>query len=145
MAKNGKPRKKSKKKASERSGSLLSRFFKAKDDGDGKKAKGKSGASDKAKAKPLTPLDRSIQEIKHMAKVGESDPERLAMMLSRLLGQEKEKQRQAKEDFDQMVWDIVKKEEAGNEATDDASEGDDAAEQGGADSPPTPPGPQSLN
>ena len=46
-----------------------------------------------------------------MAKVGESDPERLAMMLSRLLSQEREKQRLAREQFDHMVWDIVKREE----------------------------------
>ena len=31
------------------------------------------------------------------------------MLLSRLLGQEQEKQRQAREEFDRMVWDIVNK------------------------------------
>ena len=55
-----------------------------------------------------------------MAKVGESDPERLAMLLSRLLGQEKEKERLAKEDFDRMVWDIVNKNEAKNADDTDA-------------------------
>ena len=52
--------------------------------------------------------------------MGESDPERLAMLLSRLLGQEKEKERLAKEDFDRMVWDIVNKNEAKNADDTDA-------------------------
>ncbi len=53
--------------------------------------------------------------------VGESDPERLAMLLSRLLGQEKEKQRLAQDDFDRMVWDIVHKD-------DETSDTDESAE-----------------
>lgn len=56
-----------------------------------------------------------------MAKVGESDPERLAMLLSRLLGQEKEKQRLGQDDFDRMVWDIVHKD-------DETSDTDESAE-----------------
>ncbi len=101
-----------KKKAATKSGSsLLSRWFKGGTDID-KGAEGKSTGgkpAPKVKAKALTPLDRSIQEIKHLAKVGQSDPERLAMLLSRLLGQEQDKQRQEKETFDRMVWDIVNK------------------------------------
>jgi hypothetical protein len=116
---NGK--KKKKKSASKPAEGLLARLFK----GGGKEptAKSKDGsAKPKAKIKPLTPLERSIQEIKHMTKVGESDPERLAMLLSKLLGTEQEKQRHDQEDFDQMVWDIVNKEE---EAKKDQAEGDD--------------------
>ncbi|MDA0337442.1 MAG: hypothetical protein O2782_19950 [bacterium] len=90
----------------------MSRWFKGGTD-TGKRADGKSRGGSKpapkVKAKALTPLDRSIQEIKHLAKVGESDPERLAMLLSRLLGQEREKQRHEKETFDRVVWDIVNK------------------------------------
>ncbi len=33
------------------------------------------------------------------------------MLLSRMLGQEKEKQRGAQEQFDRMIWDIVKKDQ----------------------------------
>lgn len=107
---NGKKKKKAEAKAG---GSLLSRWLKT-GKGDDKKGHGKKAAPGKAaaKTKAQTPLDRSIQEIKHMAKVGESDPERLAMLLSRLLGQEKEKQRSAQEDFDRMIWDIVHKDES---------------------------------
>ena len=105
---NGKVKKK-KKGAAKTGGGLLSRFFK----GGEKAGRANNGAAKKkTRARPLTPLDRSIREIKHMAKVGESDPERLAMILSRLLGKEKEKERQAREDFDRMIWDIVSKSEA---------------------------------
>ncbi len=105
---NGKVKKK-KKGTAKTGGGLLSRFFKG-----GEKAgrANDGGAKKKPRARPLTPLERSIQEIKNMAKVGESDPERLAMLLSRLLGKEKEKERQARENFDRMIWDIVNKSEA---------------------------------
>jgi hypothetical protein len=43
------------------------------------------------------------------------------MLLSRLLGQEKEKQRLAQDDFDRMVWDIVHKD-------DETSDTDESAE-----------------
>ena len=118
---NGKASKKKKKGAAKSGGSLLSRFFK----GGAKAGRPDNGtAKKKVRAKPLTPLERSIQEIKNMAKVGESNPERLAMLLSRLLGQEKEKERLAKEDFDRMVWDIVDKNEAKN-ADDTNADGTD--------------------
>lgn len=112
---NGKGRKPKKgaRAAKKKGGGLLARLFK----GDAKAERGKkveAKAKAKAgppKARPLTPLERSIQEIKHMATVGKSDPERLAMLLSRLLSQERDKQRLAREQFDRMVWDIVNREE----------------------------------
>ena len=60
---------------------------------------------------PLSPLERSIQEIKHLAKVGEKDPERLAMILSTMLGAEQEKTRKEQEKFDTMIQDIVERDE----------------------------------
>ena len=112
-----KPRKKKQKKKPE---SLLRRLIRG-GAGEGKKKKkksqgvpknGRSGTPDGArKAKPLTPLERSIKEIKQMTSMGEKDPERLAMILSRLLGSEQEKARLNKEKFDEMVWDIVKRRE----------------------------------
>ena len=67
---NGKVKKK-KKGTAKTGGGLLSRFF------GGEKAgrANDGGAKKKPRARPLTPLERSIQEIKNMAKVGESDPE----------------------------------------------------------------------
>ena len=128
---NGKGKKKQKKKAAAKSpGGLLARLFKG-DSKAGKKpdkARSSAAGATNGKAKPLSPLERSIQEIKHMAKVGESDPERLAMLLSRLLSQEKEKERQAQEGFDRMVWDIVHREE-------DDADGETSSDADG-DSPP---------
>ena len=63
------------------------------------------------KARALTPLERSIQEIKQMAKVGESDPQRLAMLLSNLLAGEQAKRQQDQQSFDEMISDLVDRRE----------------------------------
>ena len=107
---------KKKKKQESNGKSLLTRFFKS-----GKKKKGgekeilNRGTSGKGKSvhklKSLSPLDRSIQEIKQLMKVGEDDPERLALLLSNLLVTEREKMQKKQEAFDQMVWDIVQRKE----------------------------------
>jgi len=99
-----KPIKKTKKKAQ---GSLLTRFF------GGKKGdkKGKKTATAKVKAKPLTPLERSISEVQQMAKIGQRDPERLAQLLITMLGKERAKEEADQERFNQQVWDIVHKDE----------------------------------
>ena len=106
-------------------GGLLSRLFGGDAKAAPKKSKAKPGADGAAKARPLTPLERSIQEIKHMTKVGKSDPERLAMILSKLLQQEKQKQEQAQQDFDRMVWDIVNTDES---ETEDGAGGDESGD-----------------
>lgn len=95
--------------------SLLTRLLKGKDK---KKDSGQStsavGGLSAAKDKPPTPLDRSIREIKQLLGVGQSDPERLALLLSNLLGAEREKLEKDQQNFDQMVWDIVNREEQGS-------------------------------
>lgn len=125
-----KGKKKKKKPQTAAPSSLLTRLIKGRS-ADGKSGKAKSakkgdrqqkkaanGSDDGASgpppssaesAKPKTPLDHSIHEIKHMMAVGENDPERLAMLLSKLLGSEQQKRQQEKEAFDQMVSDIVSK------------------------------------
>ena len=119
-----KPRKKKKKKAS-KNASLLTRLFKSgKKSGSGAEngSDGNAKTAGEGRAGPgraQTPLERSIQEIKQLAKVGESDPERLALLLSNLLGAHKEKTQQDQQVFDQMVWDIVKRNEAAEEDGDD--------------------------
>ena len=130
-----KPRKKKKEKKAE---SFLTRLMKGgQSQGKGKKradrskngkaaTNGRTGVEVKGgegKAKPLTPLERSIQEIKHMAGVGSKDPERLAMILSTVLSVEQEKTRKDQEKFDNMVWDIVKRSDEGG--GDSGSEGSD--------------------
>lgn len=115
----------SKKKKKTRSGSLLTRFIK------GRSAKAANGAATKKRQaklktekkpsqptgstkeapeeKPKTGFDLSIQEIKHMMAVGDKDPERLAMLVSKLLESEQKRKEQDQEKFDQMVSDILDK------------------------------------
>ncbi len=103
LIKGGESRLKGKKKRSpgrSKNGELTSRGHKA-----------ANGKGDEAKAKPLTALERSINEIKHMSRVGSNDPERLAMILSTILSVEQEKTRKDQEKFDNLVSDIVKRKE----------------------------------
>ena len=124
-----KPQKRKKKatgKAEKTQGSLLARLLK------GKGKKGKKGASGPtgapAKEKPATPLDRSIREIKQLLGVGQSDPERLALLLSNILSAERKQKEKDQERFDQMVWDLVDRREQGDgegaQTTDDGDEGE---------------------
>ena len=84
-------------------GSLLTRIFGKKKAGEDDKVKKKA----KARIKPLTPIERSIAEIKQMKKIGERDPERLAQLLVSMLGQERAKEEEAKRKLDQQVLDII--------------------------------------
>ena len=63
----------------------------------------------KEKAKPLTPMQRSIAEIQQMTKIGERDPERLAQLLITMLGKERTKEEADRQEFEQQVWDIVQR------------------------------------
>ena len=98
-------------------GSLLTRLLKGKGKKKSKDQKAASTAGRKAEAseKPPTPLDRSIREIKQLLGVGQSDPERLALLLSNILGAEREKQEKEQQKFDEMVWDLVIRREQGEE------------------------------
>ena len=111
-----KPAKKRNGKAKKKApNSLLTRLLKGKEKkGKGQKTTSEAGRQSAAKEKPPTPLDRSIREIKQLLGVGQSDPERLALLLSNLLGAEKEKQEKDQQNFDQMIWDIVNRKEQGN-------------------------------
>lgn len=123
---NSRTKKKKKQQSNEKS--LLTRFFKS-----GKKKKGgakeilNGGTPGRGKSveklKPLSSMDRSIQEIKQLMKVGQDDPERLALLLSNLLGTEREKMQQKQAAFDQMVWDIVAKKERKESAKESAQPG----------------------
>ncbi|MFH1571790.1 MAG: hypothetical protein ABIL09_27620 [Gemmatimonadota bacterium] len=77
--------------------------------GNGKASADAGGGA--TKARPLTPLERSIQEIKQMAKVGERDPERLALLLSNLLAGEQAKRQRDQQKFERMVSDLVDRRE----------------------------------
>ena len=87
--------------------SLFTRLF-----GDRKKAKNDQAAKvPKVKAKPLTPLQRSIAEIKQMKKIGGRAPERLAQLLVAMLGQERAKEEEARCRLDKQVRDIINRAE----------------------------------
>ena len=92
-----------KKRKESAKGSLLTRIFGKKKAGEDDKVKKKA----KARIKPLTPIERSIAEIKQMKKIGERDPERLAQLLVSMLGQERAKEEEAKRKLDQQVLDII--------------------------------------
>ena len=92
-----------------------------------------TGAAPKEKPRPLTRMERSVAEIKQMAKIGEKDPERLAHMLAALLAKEREKQQADQENFEQQVWEIVRRSEEGEESPDGGPPSDgggDALESG---------------
>tara|TARA_B100000029_G_scaffold491183_1_gene551065 strand:+ start:82 stop:444 length:363 start_codon:yes stop_codon:yes gene_type:complete len=99
--------------------SLLTRFLKS-----GGKKKGKPGTKESSKGsgsqqgraatkklKPLTPRERSIAEIKQMKRMGDNSPERLARILSTMLGKEREKSERDQEMFDQMIRGIIRRQE----------------------------------
>jgi hypothetical protein len=67
-------KKKGKKKSPSGKASLLTRLF-------GGRQKKRPKPPSKEKAKPLTPMQRSIAEIQQMTKIGQRDPERLAQLL----------------------------------------------------------------
>lgn len=104
-------------KAKGEKSSLLTRLFGAKKKGD--KAK---SAAPKAKAKPLTPLQRSIAEIQQMTKIGQRDPERLAQLLVTMLGKERAREEADRQQFDQQVWDIIHRDE--EKGAGDAADGE---------------------
>ncbi len=129
-----KPAKKKKGKAKKKPpNSLLTRLLKGKDKkkDKGDKAASAAGARSAAKDKPPTPLDRSIREIKQLLGVGQSDPERLALLLSNILGAEREKQEKDQQNFDQMVWDIVNRKEQSNGDGDGGANGADGPSANG--------------
>lgn len=115
----------SKKKKKNAQGSLLTRFIKRRSakaiDGtatkkcqaklktENKSSKPAGPSQEVAEAKPKTGLDLAIQEIKHMMAVGDKDPERLAMLVSKLLVSEKKRKEQDQEKFDRMVSGILDK------------------------------------
>ena len=84
-------KKKGKKKAPSGKVSLLKRLF-------GGRQKKRTKPPSKEKAKPLTPMQRSIAEIQQMTKIGQRDPERLAQLLITMLGKER-----AKEEADRLA------------------------------------------
>ena len=110
-------KKKRKKKKGSKKSSVLTRLF-GKDGKKGGKKGGKkkvAGAKEAVeKARPLSRRQRSIEEIKQMKKIGDRDPERLARLLSAILGEVRAKEQADKEMLDHMVWNIIHRKEQGS-------------------------------
>ena len=93
---------------------LLTRIF---GDKKGKKrSKSKGGKKDatadsQSQGTPRTRLQRSIAEMKQMKQLGEKDPERLARLLVAMFREVQQKEEQDKQRCDEMVWNIVRKNE----------------------------------
>lgn len=71
-----------------------------------KKAAPKKAAA-RPKPPPPTPLDRSIAEIKQMIRIGQNNPARLATILGNLIKAEQVKKAQADEKYQQLIQDIL--------------------------------------
>ena len=97
--------------------SLLTRLFgaKAKAKPAGKKSAPtrKKAAPEKAAVRPPppTPLDRSISEIKHMVRIGQNNPARLATILGNMIKAEQVKKAQADEKYRLLIQDILDRQE----------------------------------
>lgn len=93
-------------------GSLLTRFFKSSE----KKKKNSPTRTAKKEvvrqAPPMKPTppptagQRSIAEIKYLMRIGERDPQRLAMLVSDLLAEDRVQSRQDRQAFAQMIEEI---------------------------------------
>ena len=94
---------------------LLTRIFGGKKGGKSKGGKKGATADKQSQETPRTRLQRSIAEMKQMKQLGEKDPERLARLLVAMFREVQQKEEQDKQRFDEMVWDIVHKNEAPEE------------------------------
>jgi len=98
-----------------------SRPARGKGRGDGRKqdAAGGKAATDR---RPLTPRERSLAEVRQMARIGQRDPERLAVLLSGLLAKDRARRRADQELFEQQVQDILHRDSSGD--AEEAAPGD---------------------
>ena len=71
---------------------------------------GKSvGGPPKERIKPQSPGKRTILEIQRLTGVGKKDPQRLAMMISNILGKEREKSTEQQTSFERKIQDLSRK------------------------------------
>ncbi len=59
--------------------------------------------------RPLTPRQRSIEEIRQLARIGARDPGRLARLLAAMLAKEQARRQADQERFDQQVREVVQR------------------------------------
>ena len=103
-----------KKRRQQRSGSWLTRFFK----GEEKRSKGRKGrparkAPADPPAEPLGPRQKAVAEIRQLAAIGRKDPERLAMLLTNMLGEARAGRRRDEEKYRSLIEEIARRDPRG--------------------------------
>jgi hypothetical protein len=108
-----------KKKRPQRSGSWLTRFFKSEDDGKRRtktrpqrRQASKTEQNQPAQQAPeLSRRQKDVAEIKHLAAIGRKDPERLALLLTNMLGEARQRQQRDEEKFRTLIEELASREQ----------------------------------
>lgn len=100
-----------KKKRPQRTGSWLTRFFKSEDKRSkrGDKRPARQAAPPPPPSEPLSPRQKAVAEIRQLAAIGRKDPERLAMLLTNMLGQAREGRRRDEEKYRALIEEIARR------------------------------------
>jgi hypothetical protein len=104
----------------------------------GKKAQARGGepsrdtAAASEKARPLTPRERSVEEVKQMTRLGRRDPERLAALLTAILAKERARQQLDQQSFERQVSSILERDEQGGDQAGGADAGGEPSPAGPA-------------
>ena len=99
-----------KKRRQRRSGSWLTRFFKG-EDKRGKRREGRPARKAPAEPppEPLGPRQKAAAEIRQLAAIGRKDPERLAMLLTNMLGEARAEQRRDEEKYRALIEEVARR------------------------------------
>jgi len=87
--------------------SLLARLFGGKNKAEPETKKAPARKKPAPKSPPPSRLDRSIAEIKTMVRIGESNPARLATILTNIIKAEQAKKAKADEEYRKLIQDIL--------------------------------------
>ena len=99
-----------KKKRPQRTGSWLTRFFKSEDKRSKRREKRPARqAAAPPPSEPLSPRQKAVAEIRQLAAIGRKDPERLAMLLTNMLGEAREGRRRDEEKYRALIEEIARR------------------------------------
>ena len=74
-----------------------------------KTKKGKKAVAKKTASAPATARERQVSELKTLAKIGRRDPERLASIISKMLLDDEEQERDERLRFERLIWEKAEK------------------------------------
>lgn len=85
--------------------------------------KGKAGKKqgDSEPARPKSLRERQVQELKTLAKIGKRDPERLAVIISKMLQEAMAQDEDARLKFERLIWEKAEKHRSTRDPEDRAS------------------------